>query len=145
MCLQLLIRQPLVLLFQAGIHRLRSDRRKTEKGEPHRRTGRQWGLTIRRAREVLGGAARVRGGKGACPADGAQVQVGQHVLTLDACGVGTSVTLFLYEQTMAKNERTSPAVASIASKVLKTGVATPTQAKILAASALTQTKDKKKS
>lgn len=67
------------------------------------------------------------------------------MLTLDACGVGTSVTLFLYEQTMAKNERTSPAVASIASKVLKTGVATPTQAKILAASALTQTKDKKKS
>jgi hypothetical protein len=46
---------------------------------------------------------------------------------------------------MAKNERTSTAVARIASKVLRTGTATKKEAKQLAASALTQTQDKKKS
>lgn len=42
------------------------------------------------------------------------------------------------------NERTSPAVAKVAGEVLRKGTATPTQAKKLAASALTQTKPKKK-
>jgi hypothetical protein len=45
---------------------------------------------------------------------------------------------------MGKNEKTSQKVATIASKVLKTGHATPKQAKTLAASVLTQTPDKKK-
>jgi hypothetical protein len=46
---------------------------------------------------------------------------------------------------MAKNERTGDRVASLAGKVLA-GTIKPTaaQTKILAASALTQTKDKKK-
>jgi len=45
---------------------------------------------------------------------------------------------------MAKNEKSSPPVAKIASKVLSTGKATPKEAKTLAASVLTQTADKKK-
>lgn len=45
---------------------------------------------------------------------------------------------------MARNERTSPKVAKIAAKVLKTGKATPKQAKTLAGSALTQAPDKGK-
>jgi hypothetical protein len=46
---------------------------------------------------------------------------------------------------MAKNERTSKGVASLASKVLAgTKKPTPAQVKTLAASALTQTADKKK-
>lgn len=45
---------------------------------------------------------------------------------------------------MGKNERTSKKVASVAAKVLKTGKATPTQAKTLAGSVLTQAPDKKK-
>ena len=45
---------------------------------------------------------------------------------------------------MARNERTSKKVASVAGKVLKTGKATPSQAKILAASALTQSPNKPK-
>lgn len=102
------------------------------------------GPHIQAIARVLGESACGRGGKGACPVDRAQVWVGQRVWTLDARGVGTSATLSPHEHIMAKNERTSPAVASVASKVLKTGHATPTQAKILAASALTQTKDKKK-
>lgn len=43
---------------------------------------------------------------------------------------------------MAKNEKTSKGVAKVAGKVLSTGKATPTQAKKLAASVLTQTADK---
>ena len=43
---------------------------------------------------------------------------------------------------MAKNERTSKKVATVAGKVLKAGKATPKQAKTLAASALTQTPNK---
>lgn len=44
---------------------------------------------------------------------------------------------------MAKsNERTSPAVAKIAGKVLSTGKATPAQVAKLAASALTQAPNK---
>lgn len=46
---------------------------------------------------------------------------------------------------MGKNEKTSKSVASVASKVLKTGKATATEAKKLAASVLTQTADKKPS
>jgi hypothetical protein len=45
---------------------------------------------------------------------------------------------------MAKNEKTSAPVAKLASKVLKTGQATPKQAKTLAASVLTQSPDKKR-
>ena len=45
---------------------------------------------------------------------------------------------------MARNERTSPKVAKVAAKVLKTGKATPKQAKTLAGSALTQAPDKGK-
>ncbi len=45
---------------------------------------------------------------------------------------------------MGKNEKTTPKVATIASKVLQTGKATPKEAKTLAASVLTQTSDKKK-
>lgn len=45
---------------------------------------------------------------------------------------------------MAKNEKSSPKVASIAAKVLQTGKATPKQAKTLAGSVLTQAADKKK-
>jgi hypothetical protein len=45
---------------------------------------------------------------------------------------------------MAKNERTSKAVASLASAVLKGHKPTPTEAKRLAASVLTQAPDKKK-
>lgn len=44
---------------------------------------------------------------------------------------------------MAKNERTSGKVATIAGKVLAGKKPTPAEAKILAASALTQTTDKK--
>ena len=43
-----------------------------------------------------------------------------------------------------RNERTSKKVASIAGKVLKKGRATPSQAKKLAGSALTQTPSKKR-
>lgn len=43
---------------------------------------------------------------------------------------------------MAKNERTSKKVASVAGKVLAAGKATPKQAKTLAASALTQAPNK---
>lgn len=45
---------------------------------------------------------------------------------------------------MAKNERTSPPVSKVASKVLRTGTATKKEAMRLAASALTQTRDKPK-
>ncbi len=41
-----------------------------------------------------------------------------------------------------RNEKTSPTVASIASKVLKRGWAYPKEARSLAASCLTQTKDR---
>lgn len=44
---------------------------------------------------------------------------------------------------MAKNEKTSPAIARIASKVLREGHATPREAQKLAGSVLTQTPDKK--
>jgi len=44
---------------------------------------------------------------------------------------------------MANNERTSTKVATIASKVLAGKKPTASEAKTLAASALTQTKDKK--
>jgi hypothetical protein len=44
---------------------------------------------------------------------------------------------------MAKNERTSPSVASKASKILSSSTASKS-AKSVAASALTQAKDKKK-
>jgi hypothetical protein len=44
---------------------------------------------------------------------------------------------------MARNEKTSSKVASIAGKVLQSGKATPAQAKKLAASVLTQAPDKK--
>lgn len=44
---------------------------------------------------------------------------------------------------MAKNEKTSKTVASIAAKVLQTGKATPKQAKTLAGAVLTQAPDKK--
>jgi hypothetical protein len=44
---------------------------------------------------------------------------------------------------MAKNERTSTKVATIAGKVLAGKKPTMSEAKILAGSALTQTKDKK--
>ena len=43
---------------------------------------------------------------------------------------------------MAKNERTSKKVATVAGKVLKAGKATPKQAKTLAASKLTQAPNK---
>ena len=45
---------------------------------------------------------------------------------------------------MAKNEKTSPAVAKVAAKVLSTGKATPKEAMTLAGAALTQAPDKKK-
>lgn len=45
---------------------------------------------------------------------------------------------------MAKNERTSKTIASLAGKVLSQGKATPAQAKKLAASALTQAPNKPK-
>jgi hypothetical protein len=45
---------------------------------------------------------------------------------------------------MLKNEKSSAKVASLAGKVLQAGKATPTQAKKLAASVLTQAPDKKK-
>jgi hypothetical protein len=45
---------------------------------------------------------------------------------------------------MSKNEKTSKTVGTIASKVLRTGKATPKTAKTLAASVLTQMPDKKK-
>ncbi len=45
---------------------------------------------------------------------------------------------------MAKNERTSKKVASVAGKVLAKGKATSKQAKALAASALTQAPNKSK-
>lgn len=47
---------------------------------------------------------------------------------------------------MAKNEKTTPPVASLASKVLSGEIKhpTPAQAKTLAASVLTQAPDKKK-
>lgn len=45
---------------------------------------------------------------------------------------------------MGKNEKTSKAVAKVASKALRTGKATPKQIRTLAATALTQTKDKAK-
>jgi hypothetical protein len=45
---------------------------------------------------------------------------------------------------MAKNEKTSPRVAKIASDVLRTGKATPKQAKTLAGAVLTQAPDKPK-
>jgi len=48
------------------------------------------------------------------------------------------------ERNMAKNEKTSPRVAKIASTVLKTGKATPAQAMTLAGAVLTQAPDKKK-
>ena len=54
------------------------------------------------------------------------------------------VTLATGDITMARNERTSKKVASVAGKVLKTGKATPSQTKILAASALTQSPNKPK-
>lgn len=44
---------------------------------------------------------------------------------------------------MASNEKTSSKVASLAGKVLQSGKATPSQAKKLAASVLTQAPDKK--
>lgn len=44
---------------------------------------------------------------------------------------------------MAKNEKTSPKVAKIASKLLR-NPKTPKEVKIVAASALTQASDKKK-
>jgi len=44
---------------------------------------------------------------------------------------------------MPKNERTSAGIAKIAGHVLKTGKATPSEAKKLAASALTQAPPKK--
>lgn len=46
------------------------------------------------------------------------------------------------EEPMARNERTSREVATIAGKVLAAGKATPKQAKTLAASALTQAPNK---
>jgi hypothetical protein len=45
---------------------------------------------------------------------------------------------------MAKNEKTSPRIARIAAKVLKTGKATPKEAQELAGSVLTQAPDKPK-
>lgn len=45
---------------------------------------------------------------------------------------------------MARNEQTSKKVATLASKALKTGQATPKQIKTLAASVLTQAPPKKK-
>lgn len=45
---------------------------------------------------------------------------------------------------MAKNEKSSKNVASVAGKVLNAGKATPSQAKKLAASVLTQAADKPK-
>lgn len=42
----------------------------------------------------------------------------------------------------ARNEHTSDPIAKIAAKVLRTGKATPKEAVALAASALTQAKDK---
>jgi hypothetical protein len=45
---------------------------------------------------------------------------------------------------MPKSDRTSESIAKIAGHVLKTGSATPTEAKKLAASALTQAPPKKK-
>ena len=45
---------------------------------------------------------------------------------------------------MSKNEKSSGKVASVAGKVLQAGKATPSQAKKLAASVLTQAPDKKK-
>ena len=44
---------------------------------------------------------------------------------------------------MAKNEKTSPAIAKVASKALKTGEATKAEIKKLAASVLTQAADRK--
>jgi len=44
---------------------------------------------------------------------------------------------------MAKNEKSSPKVATLASKVLQGHKPTPAQAKTLAASVLTQTPDRK--
>jgi hypothetical protein len=46
---------------------------------------------------------------------------------------------------MANNEKTSADVAKVAGKVLQAGKATPSQAKTLAASVLTQAADKSKS
>lgn len=43
---------------------------------------------------------------------------------------------------MARNEKTSPTVASIAAKVLKRGWAMPSEARVLAASCLTQAPDR---
>ena len=45
---------------------------------------------------------------------------------------------------MGKNEHTSPKVAKVAGRVLSKGKATPTEAKMMAASLLTQTADKPK-
>ncbi len=45
---------------------------------------------------------------------------------------------------MAKNEKTSPRVASVAAKVLRTGKGTPRQLRMLAASVLTQAADRMK-
>lgn len=45
---------------------------------------------------------------------------------------------------MARQERTSPSIASLAAKVLKRGWAMPSEARRLAASCLTQAADKPK-
>ena len=54
-----------------------------------------------------------------------------------------SITILSEDSQMRKGEKTSPKVAKVAGKVLKTGKATVREVKMLAGSALTQAAERK--